>query len=48
MSASLEPTEEVLVAAPSISDAHQDHPTSIDWRILLGFVSVGLYLYFAY
>lgn len=47
VSASLEPIEDSVLPA-AIADTHQDHPTSIDWRILLGCVTVGLYLYFAF
>jgi len=47
VSASLEPIEDSVLPT-TIADTHQDHPTSIDWRILSGFVALGLYLYFAF
>ncbi|MEM8734905.1 MAG: hypothetical protein AAGG44_11815 [Planctomycetota bacterium] len=48
MSTSIEPREEPISAVPSVTDCHQDHPSVLDWRLVLAFVVVGCFFYFAY
>ncbi|MFK7734585.1 MAG: hypothetical protein AB8B50_01065 [Pirellulaceae bacterium] len=47
MSSSIDPIEESQMAIPNLSGCHQDHPTSLDWRVVVGFVLVGIAFYFA-